>query len=304
MKVLIALDNSDCSQLALSSVISRPWPDESDIKVVHVLEPYDPINSTANEAQWSDWVETVNSQRKFSAQEMLANAVKRIKASHANIEVTSELLERYLPDQSIVEAAEQWSADLIVLGSHSRRGLKRLLLGSIAHSVLQQAPCTVEIIKSQWSLVSEQLNVLVALDQSERASQVLKTILQRPWPEHTSFKILCVVQPAIDKCVGSDNPISALSILEEDKEYIEQLQTDLAQKAKTLDSHLNSNTASFEVVAGDPREVILRRIEDWPAHLVLVGSQGKTGLQRLFIGSVSHAVALHSWCSVEVVKTL
>lgn len=302
MKVLVALDHSDCSQLALSSVKGRPWPEQASIKVVHVLEPYDPIDSTANQVQWSEWVKAINVERRSSAQNLLDDAVGALQASHAKLCVTSELLESYLPDQAIIETAEDWSADLIVVGSHSRRGIKRLLLGSIAHSVLQQASCSVEIIKSNWSSVSRQLNVLLALDQSGYSRGVFETILRRPWPEYTAFKILSVVRPAAEKCMSSESPLDALSILAEDKHYIEQLQNDLAQKTQLLDSHVKSNGASFEVVAGDPREVILQRIEDWPAHLVVVGSQGKTGLQRLFLGSVSHAVALHSWCSVEVIK--
>lgn len=304
MKVLVALDHSDCSQHAIRSVINRPWPDQASIKVVHVLEPYDPIDSTVNAVQLSEWVEAIRVERRSSAQNLLENAVGALKASHAKLAVTGELLEAYLPDQAIIETAEDWSADLIVVGSHSRRGIKRILLGSIAHSVLQRASCSVEIIKSNWSPDSRQLNVLVALDQSEYSHGVFETILRRPWPEYTAFKILSVVRPAAEKCMSSESPLNALSILDEDKHNIEQLQNDLAQRTKIIDSHIKSHGASFEVVAGDPREVILRRIEDWPAHLVVVGSQGKTGLQRLFLGSVSHAVALHAGCSVEVVKNL
>lgn len=302
MKVLIALDHSDCSQLALSSVVSRPWPDHSSLKVVHIMEPYDPNGITSNIAQKSEWMAAINEQRRSSAQAMLDQATKLLAANHANSEVTSELLESNLADQTIVNTAKQWPADLIVVGSHSRRGLKRLLLGSIAHSVLQQAPCSVEVIKSQWSLVSGQFNVLVALDQSDYSEGVFNAIAERPWPDYTQFRIVSVVSPPIEKCIGTASSLNALSIFEEHEQSVAKLKGELAKKARLLESKTKSKSSSFEVMEGDPREVLLRTIEEWPAHLVIVGSQGKTDLERLFLGSVSHAVALHAWCSVEVAK--
>ena len=52
------------------------------------------------------------------------------------------------PKRAIVEAAREWPADLIVLGSHGRRGLDRLFLGSVAESVVRHAPCSVSIVRT------------------------------------------------------------------------------------------------------------------------------------------------------------
>ena len=51
------------------------------------------------------------------------------------------------PRTVIVDEAKEWSADLIVMGSHGYTGLKRLLLGSVAHSVVSHAPCSVEVVR-------------------------------------------------------------------------------------------------------------------------------------------------------------
>lgn len=291
MKVLIALDHAECSQFAVNSALSRPWTDQSSIKIVHVLEPYDPIDSTANAAQWSEWVEAINVERLASAQTLLANAVSTLKTSHARIDVTSELIEAALPDQAITEIAKHWSADVIVMGSHDHRGLKRLLLGSTAHSVLQQSVCTVEIIKSQWPSTPKEFHVVVALEQSVYSSSLFNTILRRPWPDNSVFKILSVVRPGDEKRMTTD---------------VHELESDLAQKAQMLDSAMKSDSsASFEVVAREnPKEVILCRIEDWQTDLVIVGFHGKTGFQRRLLGSLSNAIALGARCSVAIVKTM
>ena len=62
-------------------------------------------------------------------------------------------------------------------------------------------------------------------------------------------------------------------------------------------------SASTIVQEGEPRQVILRYAATWHAHLIVVGSHGKTGLDRLLLGSVSEHVARHAICSVEIVRS-
>jgi nucleotide-binding universal stress UspA family protein len=49
----------------------------------------------------------------------------------------------------IIDEAKEWEADLIVVGSHGYTGLKRLLIGSVAQSVVHHAPCSVEVVRSK-----------------------------------------------------------------------------------------------------------------------------------------------------------
>ena len=51
------------------------------------------------------------------------------------------------PKSKIIDAAEQWHADLIVLGSHGRTGLERFLMGSVSDAVARHAPCSVEVVR-------------------------------------------------------------------------------------------------------------------------------------------------------------
>jgi nucleotide-binding universal stress UspA family protein len=74
--------------------------------------------------------------------------VARLKRALPNREVSGVVKEGYVIE-CILEEASDWNADLIVVGSHGRSGLSRLFLGSVAESVLTQAPCSVEIAKLQ-----------------------------------------------------------------------------------------------------------------------------------------------------------
>ena len=60
---------------------------------------------------------------------------------------------------------------------------------------------------------------------------------------------------------------------------------------------------STTVQEGEPRQVILHCAATWRANLIVVGSHGKTGLDRLLLGSVSEHVARHALCSVEIVRS-
>lgn len=302
MKVLIALDDSECSRLALESVLNRPWPGQSIFKVLNIVEPFDPINSAAGAAHWHDWVASVNAQRRFEANSLVEKAVDSLRSSHSDCESDGEIRVDLLPDRTIVEAAEAWSADLIVLGSHSRRGLERVLLGSIAHSVLQLASCCVEIIKPVSNVSPERFNVILALDSSPQAEKVLTSVAERPWPENAAFRILMVLDSLSEICIGDESPLNAMNAMREQEIRVERLRVDLAEMAASLRSRSCLSEVSFEILAGHPRDVILKAIEDWPADFVILGSGGKNALKRFFLGSVSHAVSLYSSCSVEVVK--
>lgn len=304
MKVLVALDQSECSQLALDAIISRCWPERTSFKLVHVIDPFDPIEPDATIAKelWSSMIDNERSQRRLRAENMLQTAVSRILRTHADSEVTTDLSDGYMPDQSILEIASEWKADLVVLGSHSRRGLNRLLLGSVSQSVLLNAPCSVEIVKStKEKSVSQTFNVLICLDDSPFSEAAFQAVLRRPWTQNTVFKLITVMKPVLDACMALESSITVLGMLSDADAAKTEAQNRLAAKAAELRTE-SGLEVQVEVLDGDARHSILQVTEKWPAHLVLVGSHGRTGLNRLLLGSVSQAVSLHAPCSVEVVK--
>ena len=66
----------------------------------------------------------------------------------AGISVETEVTEpKDAPARAILESADQWKADVIVMGSHGRRGLDRIVLGSVSESVALHAHCSVEVVR-------------------------------------------------------------------------------------------------------------------------------------------------------------
>jgi nucleotide-binding universal stress UspA family protein len=145
MKILLAIDGSECSDLAVDEVARRPWPAESQLKIVTVVEPLmlpmgEPI------AIPPDYFEQVETAAQEQARLVIDKAMGKLKATELGPE--SEILEGN-PKQAILEEAEKWGADLIVVGSHGYRGFTRLWLGSVSQAVAANAHCSVEIVRAR-----------------------------------------------------------------------------------------------------------------------------------------------------------
>ena len=126
-KVLLATDGSETSAAAARALAGRPWPEGSEFRVVSVEEPWT-IKSSKLEPQ-----EAVT-----SAEQVLASA--ELKATGAVFSGNAK--------EVILEEARKWDADLIVVGSHGRRGFKRFLLGSVSEAVAMNAHCSVVVVRA------------------------------------------------------------------------------------------------------------------------------------------------------------
>jgi nucleotide-binding universal stress UspA family protein len=144
MKIILAIDESKFSQAAIQSVLHTARPQETEVRVLHVLEPI----FVPPEAQtWTSLpvYAEMTEQRRQHATELVKRAADSLKA--AGFKVCSYAVEDGVPKLTIVDEAKEWGADLIVLGSHGRTGLGRLLLGSVSESVARHAACSVEIVR-------------------------------------------------------------------------------------------------------------------------------------------------------------
>ena len=159
MRILLAIDGSEHSHAALAEVASRRWPDRTKIEVLTVVRPQALGASDADATPAH--VEPLHEQRR-NAPDLLANAVKRIKARAPRRPVVARIIEG-TPHAAIVEEAQRWEADLIVLGSHGHGPFRRAVFGSVAAAVALGAPCAVEIIRLNPYAVSaldEETNIV------------------------------------------------------------------------------------------------------------------------------------------------
>jgi len=146
MKILLATDGSDCSKAAVNSVAERPWPEGSEVKIVSATEiPNAPVTEA-----WvmpDNYYTELDGAAKARAEKAVKEAAERIKSGNASgLEIVTEVKKGHAKDV-ILDEAERWDADLIVLGSHGYSGWQRFLLGSVSHAVATHAHCSVEIAR-------------------------------------------------------------------------------------------------------------------------------------------------------------
>ncbi len=143
MKLLLAIDNSEYSVEAIKEVAKRPWPPKAIVRVISVVEPVPPPAAEL-------WYDATGSLERVQ-QEMTKRATELTQKTSESLKRKGLKIESAVREGDarsvIVDEARKWSADLIVLGSHGYTGIKRLLLGSVASSVVSHAPCSVEIVR-------------------------------------------------------------------------------------------------------------------------------------------------------------
>ncbi len=148
MKVLLATDGSEYSREASRSVAERPWPAGTEIRVLSAVELMLPTSRAFLEPPFLDtaYLESNRAEAMKLAQDAVAGAVGLLSETGWSVsESISVLLET--PQEIILKEAEEWGADLIVVGSHGHRGIDRFLLGSVSEAVAMHAGCSVDVIR-------------------------------------------------------------------------------------------------------------------------------------------------------------
>jgi nucleotide-binding universal stress UspA family protein len=148
MKILLATDGSDYSKAAVNSVAERPWPEGSEVRIVSAREiPYAPTTEAwvLPDRYYKELERAANEQ----AEAAVKDAVGRIKSGKASELEIITVIKSGSAREMILDEAEKWDADLIVLGSHGYSGWQRFLLGSVSNAVATHAHCSVEIVRNK-----------------------------------------------------------------------------------------------------------------------------------------------------------
>jgi nucleotide-binding universal stress UspA family protein len=186
------------------------------------------------------------------------------------------------PADAILNLATQIVSTLIVMGTHGRVGVNRALLGSITEAVLRRSAIPVltirpgEAVSAGTGRTFER--IVVGIDESEPSDAALATVLEFPKEDRpellfvsASGETVCDPQRAVDRA------LAAASV-----------------------AHV---AASGQIASGVPHEVLIAAAREHHANLIVVGSHGRRGLQRLFLGSVAETLVRTAPVPVLVVRT-
>jgi len=142
MRILLAIDDSPYSEDAVEEVAARPWPHDTTVRVLSAVNNITATTETLFIASVD--IDNVRQEITRRYEELIARAADSLRESGLTAET---VVRQGDPRSVIVDEARDWSADLIVVGSHGYSGIKRWLLGSVAQSVVSHAPCSVEVVR-------------------------------------------------------------------------------------------------------------------------------------------------------------
>jgi nucleotide-binding universal stress UspA family protein len=144
MKILLAIDGSPWSDAAVEEVARRPWPEGSLVKVLTAWEiPMPPAPEGL--ALPVNYFEEMNAALGKQGENIVNRAIQKLKSNKTLL--ADSVLTPGSPRPVILDEAESWGADLIVVGSHGYAAWKRLLLGSVSQAVVSHAKCSVEVVR-------------------------------------------------------------------------------------------------------------------------------------------------------------
>ncbi len=311
MKILIAYDGSACSEAALDDLQRAGLPAEAEAVVMSVTElwllapppssfeivemanaVYAPSDLTHIYSQNSPALET--------AQALADRAASRLQTNFPDWQITTQVA-MGSPKRELIHQADNWKPDLVVLGSHGRSALGRLVLGSVSQGVLTDAHCSVRIARGRVEEPNTAVRIVIGVDGSDAGAAAVREVAARDWPSLSEVRIIAVTDPLSTGLIsGLIPPIRDFvnESNEEDREWLRNLLDKSSEEFKT--SNLRVSTA---IIEGDPRRDLVKAAEAWSADCIFVGSVGfNNRFERFVLGSVSATVAARAHCSVEVVR--
>jgi nucleotide-binding universal stress UspA family protein len=270
-RFLVTSDGSEYSSGAIREALRMAQKCGARVRVISVV--------AGGNAELYAMGEQLLAKELSTARVHLDEAEKQAAASGVACE--TEVVQADQIHQEIVSQAENMHADLIIMGRRGKRGLARLLLGDVTAQVIGNAHCSVLVVPRAAELTGQ--HFVIASDGSRFGDVAAATA--------GNLAKIC------------KTPVTVVSVTM--ASHSEQRREEARLTVNRITSFLTKEGISTEsvLVDGRPDTTIVEVAEKKHADLIVVGSHGRTGLERVLLGSTTERVLNQSTCAVLVVKT-
>ncbi|AJZ56548.1 universal stress family protein [Paraburkholderia fungorum] len=278
-RIMIAVDSSPMSARVAKYACGLVSPD-TEVRIVSVAEnprALVPLGLLADAV-----FETIQ-------EELVRDASDAVKQANevfadANIDVDARVVELSrlggYAGNALIDAASEWHADLLVVGARQHHGMLRWFEGTVSEFVTNQTPCSILIVPASYvaAIHAYPRRILFALDGSEASFDALRSGLHLARPD-SSIRAVYVVDRAVRFLKDT---------------FIEEGDKVLAAAAEVFANQINPvelGLVKTDPASDDIPHTIVREAERWHADLVIVGTHGRRGFSRWFLGSVAGRTA-------------
>jgi nucleotide-binding universal stress UspA family protein len=293
MKIMFAYDGSSSAEVAIDDLRRAGLPREALVMVVSVIEQWMPVPKSYGgvDIQFAE-----SSPAPAEKAEILLNQARSlIHSSFPNWKVVTEA-EIGSPARVVLQKADEWKPNLIVVGSSGHSALGRWLLGSVSQKVLTEANCSVRVARPIPGRAGKPLRIAIGVDGSPGAALAVNEVLSRSWPAGTEVKLI-TADFAVPHVTSSHLVGPITKWIQEERERIGK---EVEAAAGALASK-GVDVYRF-IKEGDPKSILGDEVERWGADCLFVGAKKLHAIDRFLLGSVSAAMATRINCSVEVVR--
>ena len=311
MRILIGYDGSEHSDAAIDDLKRAGLPRDSDVLIVSVGDllmsspdlsevlghalPSGRIASALKKAQTH--AERVTKE----AEDAAARAERRVRELFPQWKVRTEV-KIGTPGWELIDTANKWNADLIVVGSHGHSALKRLFLGSVSKRVVTDSHRSVRVARPHGRTDADAPpRIVIGVDGSPDAEQAIYAVGQRVWPDGTEVRLIAVDDTTPPTQIAFRLPRATAMI----NEYFQNRESHVSSMLEWAVRELEAVGLKTSVMTekGDPKNILLTESEKWEADSIFVGTRDfKGAFERFRLGSVSTAIVTNAHCSVEVVR--
>lgn len=292
MRVLIAYDGSESADEARDLVAAIEWPPGSELRVVTAYAPYLPGSFWPDEFFDPATPEAVFEADREAAEIRAKAAAEGMGRPGATVTWSAV---RGRPASVILDEAAAGLADLLVVGRRGLGPFTAALLGSVSVEIVNHATCPVLVVRRP------SIERVVLADDGSAGARAAAAVLA--WPIFARSRVRVVtVSEAMPSDIGASTPGTVETAFDARGRMVHaRLAAAEALVAPAVGQLRAAGlTTEIDVRQGDPAHEIVRAATDWAADLVVMGTRGRTGLERVLLGSVAHKVLMHAPCSVLI----
>jgi len=303
-RILVAVEDHGMAQDIIAFLCAHTWPDDAQFMLLYVVAPDVAMQDAMHGLKQHEYGEA-----------LLHEFAQSIRKS-TNREIHMRLVEGRTVEQ-VLEQVSDWSADLLVIGSHGKSTVARWFLGSSSLALLTQVSCPIAIIRppranGRYNPLAVSVpqdvdlktmdgaagarKIMLAVEDYKQSEALIDQTTHHRWLPDTRFKVAYVndTSKLHDTGFGAEE-----NAFDRANSYGTELVRFVAEKIREA---APGGSVEEVVLQGTPVQVLLAEAAQWQADLLILGSHGRSAAERWCFGSVSLPVLSQANCAVMIVR--